>query len=150
MERPNGNQKKTPKKPKSMKKPLKIVYISNPVKFFTSASKFRDLVQGLTGRDSDPADMKKFLVAYNADDFSQGREDEPEAEAEVEAEAAAEGGIDDSSAGSRPPPDGDPNHGALPISLTSHQLDIFDDVFTPQMLEDFAGGLDVFKNLGSF
>lgn len=47
-------QKKAKKNPKSKKKqPLKIVYIANPIKFKTSASEFRALVQGLTGRDAD-------------------------------------------------------------------------------------------------
>ncbi|KAG6498048.1 hypothetical protein ZIOFF_045956 [Zingiber officinale] len=36
------------------KKPVKVVYISNPMRFTTSAAAFRDLVQKLTGRDSDP------------------------------------------------------------------------------------------------
>ncbi|XP_062175006.1 uncharacterized protein LOC133880135 [Alnus glutinosa] len=35
------------------KKPIKVVYISTPMKVKTSASKFRDLVQELTGQDSD-------------------------------------------------------------------------------------------------
>lgn len=38
---------------KISKKPIKVVYISTPMKVKTSASKFRDLVQELTGRDSD-------------------------------------------------------------------------------------------------
>lgn len=47
-------QKKAKKNPKSKKKqPIKIVYITNPIKFKTSASEFRALVQGLTGRDAD-------------------------------------------------------------------------------------------------
>ncbi|XP_040991097.1 uncharacterized protein LOC121238324 [Juglans microcarpa x Juglans regia] len=40
---------------KRSKKPLKVVYISTPMKVKTSASEFRDLVQKLTGRDSDTA-----------------------------------------------------------------------------------------------
>ncbi|XP_074585557.1 LOW QUALITY PROTEIN: sigma factor binding protein 2, chloroplastic-like [Curcuma longa] len=36
------------------KKPVKVVYISNPMRFTTSAAAFRGLVQKLTGRDSDP------------------------------------------------------------------------------------------------
>lgn len=32
--------------------PLKVVYITNPIKFKTSASEFRALVQELTGRDA--------------------------------------------------------------------------------------------------
>lgn len=42
----NGNKKKENNK-------LKVVYISSPMKVKTSASRFRALVQELTGRDSD-------------------------------------------------------------------------------------------------
>ncbi|GAB4843944.1 hypothetical protein Ancab_013908 [Ancistrocladus abbreviatus] len=41
------------KKAQSKNKPLKVVYISNPVKFKTSASEFRALVQELTGQDAE-------------------------------------------------------------------------------------------------
>ncbi|KAK9664433.1 hypothetical protein RND81_14G041400 [Saponaria officinalis] len=33
-------------------KPLKVVYISNPMKFTVNADEFQTLVQGLTGRDA--------------------------------------------------------------------------------------------------
>ena len=36
-------------------KVIKVVYIAGPMKVKTSASKFRDLVQELTGQDSDTA-----------------------------------------------------------------------------------------------
>ncbi|KAF5733644.1 hypothetical protein HS088_TW16G00084 [Tripterygium wilfordii] len=39
------------------KKALKVVYISSPMKVKTCASKFRALVQELTGKDSDTARM---------------------------------------------------------------------------------------------
>ncbi|KAF6163307.1 hypothetical protein GIB67_025171 [Kingdonia uniflora] len=49
------------------KKPIKVVYISNPMKVKTSASEFRAKVQELTGQDSD--------VAYSqSSEFSQGTE----------------------------------------------------------------------------
>ncbi|CAO1946332.1 unnamed protein product [Urochloa humidicola] len=37
------------------KKPIKVVYISNPMRVRTSAAGFRALVQELTGRDADPS-----------------------------------------------------------------------------------------------
>ncbi|KAJ4969914.1 hypothetical protein NE237_003013 [Protea cynaroides] len=40
-------------KSKKKSKPIRVVYISNPMKVKTSASEFRALVQELTGRDSD-------------------------------------------------------------------------------------------------
>ncbi|XP_042484962.1 sigma factor binding protein 1, chloroplastic-like [Macadamia integrifolia] len=39
-------------KPKNKSKPIKVVYISNPIKVKTTASEFRAKVQELTGRDS--------------------------------------------------------------------------------------------------
>ncbi|XP_073285116.1 uncharacterized protein [Primulina huaijiensis] len=56
------NPKKGNKQPKIRKKqPLKVVYITNPIKFKTSASEFRSLVQELTGQDSDlPESSTKF------------------------------------------------------------------------------------------
>lgn len=43
------------KQGKSRRAAVKVVYISSPMKVKTSASKFRALVQELTGRDSDVA-----------------------------------------------------------------------------------------------
>ncbi|TVU36560.1 hypothetical protein EJB05_18498, partial [Eragrostis curvula] len=37
------------------KKPIKVVYISNPMRVKTSAARFRSLVQELTGRHADPS-----------------------------------------------------------------------------------------------
>ncbi|OAY53366.1 sigma factor binding protein 1, chloroplastic [Manihot esculenta] len=48
----NVKSKKQPRR-RSTKKGIKVVYISSPMKFETSASKFRALVQELTGKDSD-------------------------------------------------------------------------------------------------
>ncbi|KAI3796429.1 hypothetical protein L1987_39099 [Smallanthus sonchifolius] len=47
---------------KHMTKKLKVVHISSPMKVKTSASRFRSLVQELTGRDSD-------ISRYNAGYF---------------------------------------------------------------------------------
>ncbi|KAF3328284.1 sigma factor binding protein 1 [Carex littledalei] len=46
----------SPKRTKTKKKPLKVVYISNPVKLTATAAQFRAVVQELTGRDSNIAD----------------------------------------------------------------------------------------------
>ncbi|KAI4386567.1 hypothetical protein MLD38_004490 [Melastoma candidum] len=43
----------TAKHDKRGKKPVKVVYISNPMRVSTSASSFRDLVHRLTGQDSE-------------------------------------------------------------------------------------------------
>ncbi|KAG2671904.1 hypothetical protein I3843_13G013600 [Carya illinoinensis] len=56
------NRKKQQTASKRSKKPLKVVYISTPMKVKTSASEFRDLVQKLTGRDSDTARFMELNV----------------------------------------------------------------------------------------
>ncbi|KAI3975014.1 hypothetical protein MKX01_005125 [Papaver californicum] len=42
---------------KKISKPIKVVYISNPMMVKTSVSEFRSLVQELTGRDSDVSSL---------------------------------------------------------------------------------------------
>ncbi|XP_061366795.1 sigma factor binding protein 1, chloroplastic-like [Gastrolobium bilobum] len=50
-----------PKNNKNKNKPIKVVYISNPMKVKTSASEFRALVQKLTGRDAEsPPDPSRY------------------------------------------------------------------------------------------
>ncbi|KAH0466365.1 hypothetical protein IEQ34_006468 [Dendrobium chrysotoxum] len=53
----NRFPKKSNTKPSKKQKPLKVVYISNPIRVTTSADGFRGVVQELTGRDSDIADI---------------------------------------------------------------------------------------------
>lgn len=63
------NQKRGSKQPKNKKKqqqqqqPLKVVYITNPIKFNATASEFRALVQELTGQDANVEDYSKFAAA---------------------------------------------------------------------------------------
>ena len=74
-------QQKTPtklSKPKKKKntnnnKPIKVVYISNPMKVKTSASEFRALVQELTGQYAEsPPDPSRFQE-FDADDSGTDR-----------------------------------------------------------------------------
>lgn len=59
---------------KRCKKDIKVVYISSPVKFKTCASKFRALVQELTGKDSDAdAAAHRFSDINGADDQSSSK-----------------------------------------------------------------------------
>ncbi|GER25783.1 30S ribosomal protein S2 [Striga asiatica] len=58
MKRPSKHQ--SPNSKAKKKGPLKVVYITNPIKFNATASEFRALVQELTGRDSDPPDSTGF------------------------------------------------------------------------------------------
>lgn len=53
--RPHPTKKQTTKARGRKREAIKVVYISSPMKVKTSASKFRSLVQELTGRDSDMA-----------------------------------------------------------------------------------------------
>ncbi|KAJ3690461.1 hypothetical protein LUZ61_019625 [Rhynchospora tenuis] len=56
MEKLTVNQKSPKQANKAKKKPLKVVYISNPVKLTATAAQFRAIVQELTGRDSNIAE----------------------------------------------------------------------------------------------
>ncbi|KAG6424652.1 hypothetical protein SASPL_115071 [Salvia splendens] len=72
---------KIPKKAYKIKKkqPLKVVYITNPIKFETSALEFRTLVQELTGQDSHVAYGRGEAVkAYNAIAAAEEEEEEEE------------------------------------------------------------------------
>ncbi|CAM0883160.1 unnamed protein product [Alopecurus aequalis] len=66
------------------KKPIKVVYISNPMRVKTSAAGFRALVQELTGRNADPS-------KYSADDDAAAAQQElsPEGSAAMAAPDAA-------------------------------------------------------------
>ncbi|EEF40226.1 uncharacterized protein LOC8273898 [Ricinus communis] len=64
-----SSRKAKPKK----KQPMKVVYISNPMKFKISASEFRALVQELTGQYSElPADPSKRIVDSSDDHVGGG------------------------------------------------------------------------------
>lgn len=125
MDKPSVHLNRSLKQAKARKKPIKVVYISSPMKVRTSVSKFRSVVQGLTGRDSDPAQLEKVLGIDCVD--------EPRRVPDQEIE-----GLDD-----------EPSH-ATPVPAVDHELESssasadssiesFDDVFTPEMLENFTG-----------
>ncbi|ESW34088.1 hypothetical protein PHAVU_001G123400 [Phaseolus vulgaris] len=63
--------KKTKPKKKNIPHPVKVVYISNPMKIKTSASEFRALVQELTGQDAQsPPNPTRFHALDSSDDSS--------------------------------------------------------------------------------
>ncbi|KAG6421622.1 hypothetical protein SASPL_118179 [Salvia splendens] len=76
---------KIPKKAHKIKKkqPLKVVYITNPIKFETSALEFRALVQELTGQDAH--------VAYGRGEAVKAQNVIAAAEEEEEEEATKSG-----------------------------------------------------------
>ncbi|KAL3516419.1 hypothetical protein ACH5RR_023321 [Cinchona calisaya] len=65
---PQMKSRNKSKRKRSADSLLKVVYISSPMKVKTSASRFRTLVQELTGRDSD---VSRFMDnnAREAEDF---------------------------------------------------------------------------------
>ncbi|XP_020235985.1 sigma factor binding protein 2, chloroplastic isoform X1 [Cajanus cajan] len=117
--RSNSVQQRTPtKKTKSKKKPhpVKVVYISNPMKINTSAAEFRALVQELTGQDAEsPPDPARFHAAGELHRSSPGPHD---------------------SCVLPPPPDPTDFQGQpLPSSIDPFDDD---DVFTPQMIDNIS------------
>ncbi|KAK3003701.1 hypothetical protein RJ639_019888 [Escallonia herrerae] len=108
------HQNKATKQTKPKKKPVKVVYISNPMRVKTSASEFRALVQELTGQDADLPDPSKYpeiLDSHPVDPRAMKLTDELKV---AGVEAANEL----------------PNQPDLPFEH-------YDDVFMPQMLENF-------------
>ncbi|XP_022744083.1 uncharacterized protein LOC111295010 [Durio zibethinus] len=129
-------ESKAAKKAKSKKKnnnnkPIKVVYISNPMKVKTSASKFRALVQELTGQDAELPDPTKFTDTD--EDIGGGNQTVPD---------AAKISIDDH-AQEVPRVEEQPAGHHHHEQQYSHDQDVpsetFDEVFTPQMLENFIG-----------
>lgn len=121
------DQSRRPKQAKAKKKQIKVVYISNPVRVKVSASQFRALVQGLTGRDSDLAEVEKILAIDGVDELRRARDREI-------AEAA-----DYVPRPVRPVSAAGDHEGAESSASTGSELELFDGVFTPEMMENFIG-----------
>lgn len=112
-------------KSKKKKKKIKVVYISNPMKVKTSASKFRALVQQLTGQHAEdlPADPTKTTDTAN-DDVDVGG-----------------GGRGDDNQTVRPDV-GNSNISDNHIHAQDQDVPFDDDdVFTPQIVGSFPGFL---------
>ncbi|XP_010245501.1 PREDICTED: sigma factor binding protein 1, chloroplastic-like [Nelumbo nucifera] len=122
MDKLSVHQRKGAKQAKSKNKPIKVVYISNPMKVKTSASQFRALVQELTGRDSDETDATRFSDFDSVDGV------------QVVPDQVAKVTYDDSPEIPRVD-----TYQESPASSDSNLFEPFNDVFTPQMLESFAG-----------
>ncbi|XVE60975.1 hypothetical protein DITRI_Ditri06bG0003700 [Diplodiscus trichospermus] len=133
--------KKAKSKKKNNNKPIKVVYISNPMKVKTSASKFRALVQELTGQYAEFPDPTKFSAHTDDDGGGGGNQTVPDAGKNSNDGHAQEV----------------PRVGELAVGNHHHEqlystraydyqedvpFETFDDeVFTPQMLENFTGFL---------
>ncbi|XP_057437958.1 sigma factor binding protein 2, chloroplastic [Lotus japonicus] len=123
-------QQRTPTKRTKPKekhtKPIKVVYISNPMKIKTSASEFMALVQELTGQDAEsPPDPSRF----NYDDPNQMVEKIIDHDENDLVDLVV------------PAPPLDPTYqGHNSNSFESFEPfdDVDDGVFTPQMLENIS------------
>ncbi|KAK7396173.1 hypothetical protein VNO78_16987 [Psophocarpus tetragonolobus] len=103
--------KKSKPKKKTTPHPVKVVYISNPMKIKTSASEFRALVQELTGQDAEsPPDPTRFHAHHSSDQTT-----------------TSDNVLHDTCL---LPPASDPSH--QPPSIFD------DDVFSPQMLDNIS------------
>ncbi|KAL3533547.1 hypothetical protein ACH5RR_007068 [Cinchona calisaya] len=119
------NQKNTNKHPKIKKKPVKVVYISNPMKVKTSASEFRALVQELTGQDADMPDPTKYTDSESVGGCRGSQE-----EVSTELKAMVDDHVQ------RP-------RSEMPKRGDDFLCEIYDDEdvvgFAPQMMESFSG-----------
>ncbi|KAH6818706.1 sigma factor binding protein 1 [Perilla frutescens var. frutescens] len=104
--------KKQQPKNKKQQLPLKVVYITNPIKFNATASEFRALVQELTGQDADSSRLE-----------AAGQEEENVAA------AAAEQGINYVDAAAQKGSD---------LSTTSGSYED-DGCCSPEMIDNFQG-----------
>ncbi|XP_058107482.1 nuclear speckle RNA-binding protein B-like [Magnolia sinica] len=124
------HHKRSPKQTKPKKKPIKIVYISNPMKVETSASEFRALVQELTGQDSDYRSSSS-SSSPSSSGFPKFNE-----------KGVADDLLKPSDRATRALED-DPDHSGpflgVDPSRELSSVDWLDDVFTPQMMENFTG-----------
>lgn len=136
-------QRKSTKKTKTKKKqqPVKVVYISNPMKVKTSAAKFRALVQELTGQDAEFPDPTKFHAAAIEVDVDVGvgvgghqvvpestkmiGDDDDEDHEAVADEVAS---METSSCHEQPESSG-----------STALYEPFDDAFMPEMIENLSG-----------
>lgn len=148
----NGVQQRTPTKrtkpkKKSNNNPIKVVYISNPMKVKTSASEFRALVQELTGQNAEPIpDPSRFQEPEPESDDGSGRGGYKMNISE-NCLMKINGRDDDENDHSLVvTPKVDPNNNYCQGQSASggssmDSFEPFDDVFTPQMIENISAML---------
>ena len=101
------------------KKPIKVVYISNPMRVKTNEAGFRALVQELTGRHADPS-------KYNTDDGGAAQELSPE--------GSAAGSTPDAGAPGHAAAGGQPELAAA--AFGDGDRDEEEDIFESQLLDN--------------
>ncbi|KAJ4706255.1 sigma factor binding protein 1, chloroplastic-like [Melia azedarach] len=135
----NVHKRKPSNKAKSKKKPVKVVYISNPMKVKTSASQFRALVQELTGQDAGFPDPTKFTDTDHDVGSNRTVQDDEDA-----AKLAAD---NHHHPRALEIPEVDASHQQPEIS--DFLFEPFDDIFMPQtsqILENNISGLGLFPS----
>ncbi|KAH6834255.1 hypothetical protein C2S53_004618 [Perilla frutescens var. hirtella] len=108
-------------KKKIKEDPLKVVYISSPMKVKTSASRFRSLVQELTGKNSDISQYMDDSINYGASDIFQ----------EID--------CDDHSLGKETSSDLYQTYSSISPNDTSTSSDSMSNVYTSQIRDQFGG-----------
>ncbi|KAL7097736.1 hypothetical protein ACP275_10G162200 [Erythranthe tilingii] len=120
--------------------PLKVVYITNPIKVNATASEFRALVQELTGQDADFSETARFAAAATADE-SEAVAVPPAAAAAAQEESTAHAVVAEGVAklGQTNSDDVERNgSGSDPFSAFGSYLDDVDDAFcTEKMIENY-------------
>ncbi|CAJ1914887.1 unnamed protein product [Sphenostylis stenocarpa] len=116
--------KKTKPRKKNTPHPVKVVYISNPMKIKASASEFRALVQELTGQDAQsPPDPTRLHALDSSDDSSSDKVTN----------------VDDHVLPLPQDPNDSVQHQQLLQQQPSSSFEALDDdVFTPQMIESIS------------
>ena len=106
---------------KTANKSIKVVYISNPRKVNVKASEFRATVQELTGQDADISEEPTMFAEIEDVGGRQtvpgGGNNDDELEVEVEVDV--------------PPVE--------PPQMSNGPMEQLDDVYAPQLLENFTG-----------
>ncbi|KAI4348602.1 hypothetical protein L6164_009309 [Bauhinia variegata] len=137
-------QRKPTKRRQNKNKPIKVVYISNPMRVETSASKFRALVQELTGQYAEfPPDLTS---AKFQPDLDHNNSDDGSDSAGGSGTLGGCGGHLTESENSVSTKIGhDHNHRTVGIHQVGQEhverFEPLDDVFTPQMIESFSAFL---------
>ncbi|GJN14789.1 hypothetical protein PR202_gb01649 [Eleusine coracana subsp. coracana] len=111
------------------KKPIKVVYIDNPMRVTTSAEGFRALVQELTGRHADPSKYSGGAIDVDDNDSSGGSlqaDPQPGALLPISPGGSTEGSSDASAAAAAA--------GQVPAQAPGFEDD--EESFMPQLIDN--------------
>lgn len=127
----------TKRSSKSKKKPIKVVYISNPMKVKVTASEFRALVQELTGQDAElPKDLSRF---QNPDSDGGDGGHQTDSDNSV---TKSTGHESDHTVVMPPHVDPNSNNSEGQVGSAMEGFELFDhDVFAPEIMENISAFL---------